>query len=71
MPPRLGRYAADFVDMRSRRSLRRQAQKRFASSVPVVYDVVTVGGGPVGLALLAALSKSGLSSEDLCTDCYA
>lgn len=32
------------------------SQRRHASSNPEIYDVVTVGGGPAGLALLAALS---------------
>lgn len=29
-----------------------------------IYDVVTVGGGPVGLALLAALSKSAIENVE-------
>ena len=32
-----------------------------AASPSEIYDVVTVGGGPVGLALVAALSKVILS----------
>ena len=36
-------------------------QRRYASTSPVIYDVVAVGGGPVGLALLTALSTSHLS----------
>lgn len=37
-------------------SKRRRLLSTTASSAPEIYDVVTVGGGPAGLALLAALS---------------
>ncbi|RMD41577.1 hypothetical protein DV735_g3545, partial [Chaetothyriales sp. CBS 134920] len=36
----------------------KQVQRRFASSTPQIYDVVTVGGGPAGLAFLTALRSS-------------
>ncbi|EXJ88499.1 hypothetical protein A1O1_05429 [Capronia coronata CBS 617.96] len=41
-------------------------RRRFAtgiSSTPEIYDVVTVGGGPAGLALLAALKSSPITSH--------
>ncbi|EXJ78119.1 ubiquinone biosynthesis monooxygenase Coq6 [Capronia epimyces CBS 606.96] len=41
-------------------------RRRFASSIssaPEIYDVVTVGGGPAGLALLAALKSSPITSH--------
>ncbi|RMZ86371.1 hypothetical protein DV736_g6405, partial [Chaetothyriales sp. CBS 134916] len=37
--------------------------QRFASSSPDIYDVVTIGGGPAGLAFLAALRSSSTTSH--------
>ena len=48
-----------YVCASCRRSLTTTRRQTFASATqrtPDIYDVVTVGGGPVGLALLAALS---------------
>jgi hypothetical protein len=48
-----------YVCASCRRSLKTTRRQTFASATqrtPDIYDVVTVGGGPVGLALLAALS---------------
>src|SRR6266498_3693447 len=36
---------------------RRRGYATAAASAPEIYDVVCVGGGPVGLSLLAALSR--------------
>ena len=47
---RLGAFACPAC-----RSLKIRSQRRHASTSPDIYDVVTVGGGPDGLALLAAL----------------
>ncbi|RMZ79369.1 hypothetical protein DV738_g3360, partial [Chaetothyriales sp. CBS 135597] len=41
----------------------RHVQRRFASSAPEVYDVVTVGGGPAGLAFLTALRSSPVTAH--------
>jgi hypothetical protein len=48
-----------FLCRHCRVALRQTVRKRHASTStsPEIYDVVAVGGGPVGLALLAALSK--------------
>lgn len=46
--------------------LLRTKRRRFASTsnpAPEIYDLATVGGGPVGLALLAALSEYAYTSE--------
>lgn len=52
---------ARFVCGRCRQALNLAAKRRrfasTASTSPEIYDVVTVGGGPAGLALLAALSE--------------
>ena len=50
-----------YVCASCRRTLATARRRSFAtsSSKPTeIYDIVAVGGGPVGLALLAALSKS-------------
>ena len=58
MAPRTPSHLPTYVCRACRHQLRRQIQRPFASSSsPEVYDVVAVGGGPVGLALLAALSQ--------------
>ena len=54
-----------FVCRRCRFAIKKASQKRHASTSPAIYDVVAVGGGPVGLALLAALSKSTLDAGHL------
>ena len=51
------RSLGPFICRQCRVATRRATQKRHASTSPAIYDVVAVGGGPVGLALLAALSK--------------
>jgi len=62
---------ARFVCGRCRQALNSTAKRRrFASAAaptPEIYDIVTVGGGPAGLALLAALSSYRLPhAVDLC-----
>lgn len=60
MPPKLPISNTRFVCGRCRQALNAAAKRRrfasAASATPEIYDVVTVGGGPAGLALLAALS---------------
>jgi threonine dehydrogenase-like Zn-dependent dehydrogenase len=54
-----------YVCASCRRSLATTWRRTFAATsrkAPDIYDVVTVGGGPVGLALLAALSMSAAST---------
>lgn len=51
---RLKGFVCEECQNRLRRSQRGLAS---TSTPPEIYDVVTVGGGPVGLALVAALSE--------------
>ncbi|KAL6245070.1 putative ubiquinone biosynthesis monooxygenase [Rhinocladiella similis] len=69
MPARLpgSGLRSRFICVQCRKSLtslkRRRLQSTTASSTPEIYDVVTVGGGPAGLALLAALKSSPVTSH--------
>jgi hypothetical protein len=54
-----------YVRASCRRSLATAKRRTFAirsPQTPDIYDIVAVGGGPVGLALLAALSMSANSA---------
>lgn len=66
MAPRVPAGKVRFVCGQCRQALNLLAKKRrfasTASTSPEIYDVVTVGGGPAGLALLAALSEYSPSS---------
>ena len=56
----LRRSARPYVCSSCQQYLFRTKRRKFASSsssTPEIYDVVSVGGGPVGLAFLAALSR--------------
>ncbi|KIX01864.1 ubiquinone biosynthesis monooxygenase COQ6 [Rhinocladiella mackenziei CBS 650.93] len=66
MPARLSLSISHVVCSFCRKSLAPAQQRRFASKIasnPEIYDVVTVGGGPAGLALLAALKSSPITSR--------
>ena len=60
MPASISAPARSFICSSCRAAHRSIFQRRHASTskTPAIYDVVAVGGGPVGLALLAALSTS-------------
>ena len=62
MPTRLLSTNSRFICLQCRQSLpikrRRFLSTSPSKSTPEIYDVVTVGGGPAGLALLAALKSS-------------
>ncbi|KAH0842214.1 ubiquinone biosynthesis monooxygenase COQ6 [Fonsecaea monophora] len=61
MPAKLSLADTRFVCIQCRKSLTSSRRRRFAStkasSAPEIFDIVTVGGGPAGLALQAALSS--------------
>ncbi|EXJ74437.1 ubiquinone biosynthesis monooxygenase Coq6 [Cladophialophora psammophila CBS 110553] len=67
MPAKLSVADARFMCIQCRKTLSLTRQRRFAStnasSPPEVFDIVTVGGGPAGLALLAALKSSPITSH--------
>ncbi|KIW10324.1 hypothetical protein PV08_11286 [Exophiala spinifera] len=69
MPTRLPRLrvSSSFVCAQCRKSLTSSKRRRLlsttASATPEIYDVVAVGGGPAGLALLAALKSSPVTSH--------
>ncbi|KIV85205.1 ubiquinone biosynthesis monooxygenase COQ6 [Exophiala sideris] len=68
MPPQISHRSgpAKSVCGSCRRALLSPKRRRLASttsSTPEIYDVVTVGGGPAGLALLAALKSSPITSH--------
>lgn len=61
MPTRLSALTgrSSFICAQCRKALTAPKRRRLlstSSKTPEIYDVVTVGGGPAGLALLAALS---------------
>ena len=59
MKTTFGRSARPYVCLYCQQHLLRTKRRTFASNYQQnqsIYDVVTIGGGPVGLALLAALS---------------
>lgn len=61
----LGRSVRPYICSSCRHHLLRTKRRKFSSSsssssTPDIYDVVSVGGGPVGLAFLAALSEFAL-----------
>ena len=52
-----------YICQSCRSSLKRSTTRSYVTTTPNpnaedIYDVVTVGGGPVGLALLTAISMS-------------
>jgi ubiquinone biosynthesis monooxygenase Coq6 len=62
MKATLGRSVGPYVCSSCQQQLLRTKRRKFASTsrtTPEIYDLATVGGGPVGLALLAALSQYG------------
>ncbi|EXJ56580.1 hypothetical protein A1O7_06924 [Cladophialophora yegresii CBS 114405] len=66
MPARLSPRSSRFVCVQCRHALTSTQRRRFlstSSTQPEIYDLVTVGGGPAGLALLAALKSSPLTSH--------
>src|ERR1700710_2147096 len=67
MPPKLHSTNTRFICFQCRKSLTSPKRRRFLStthaSTPEIYDVVTVGGGPAGLALLAALKSSPITAH--------
>ena len=65
MPPRLPLGPRRICKPVAVRQSRITAQRRFASSsatVPEIYDVVCVGGGPAGLSLLTGLRSSNVTA---------
>ncbi|KIV95543.1 ubiquinone biosynthesis monooxygenase COQ6 [Exophiala mesophila] len=69
MPSRLATSSRRFVCQQCRQASAPVKRRRFFTSStrlqqqPEIYDVVTVGGGPAGLALLAALKSSPVTSH--------
>ncbi|ETI26392.1 hypothetical protein G647_03169 [Cladophialophora carrionii CBS 160.54] len=66
MPARISPRSSRFVCAQCRHALTSTQRRRFLSTSttqPEIYDVVTVGGGPAGLALLAALKSSPVTSH--------
>ncbi|KAJ9615334.1 putative ubiquinone biosynthesis monooxygenase [Cladophialophora chaetospira] len=67
MPTWLSSRSSGFICHHCRQSLLSSRKRRFLStptkSSPEIYDVVTVGGGPAGLALLAALKSSPITKH--------
>lgn len=76
MSLRVASRPSAYICRSCRRDLTRTKRRRFGtnsitSNPEEVYDIVTVGGGPVGLALLTALStKDYIISTRLCTDSF-
>lgn len=52
------RRGTSFLSIRRQYATSSQPESESESDIPDIYDVVCVGGGPAGLALLAALSMS-------------
>ncbi|OQU94003.1 hypothetical protein CLAIMM_00429 [Cladophialophora immunda] len=67
MPAKLSVADTRFICVQCRKTLSSSRRRRFAStnasSPPEIFDIVTVGGGPAGLALLAALRSSPITSH--------
>ncbi|OAP63910.1 ubiquinone biosynthesis monooxygenase COQ6 [Fonsecaea erecta] len=75
MPAKLPVADTRFICVQCRKTLSSSARRRrlvstnafsasaASSSTPEVFDIVTVGGGPAGLALLAALKSSPITSH--------
>ncbi|KAJ9495043.1 putative ubiquinone biosynthesis monooxygenase [Exophiala xenobiotica] len=68
MPARISALTgrSSFICAQCRKALTAPKRRRLLSTspkTPEIYDVVTVGGGPAGLALLAALKSSPVTSH--------
>ena len=65
MTPAIRTRLGPHVCRSCQKAIRHQSQQRHASSSsrPEIYDVVAVGGGPNGLALMAALKSSPITSH--------
>jgi hypothetical protein len=68
MKPALTGSIRPYICSNCRQYLLHTKRRKFAfnsRSWPEIYDLATVGGGPVGLALLAALSTYRIELDDV------